>query len=239
VSRTEPKSRRRSGEEGVVLLMVILLVVMFSGLGLLALRHVQGELRSSSAYMDSTQAAAAAETAIMMTATDMRRNWRIMNDPDKCPNYYDQFGLALQAGTTGNIKTGFSDIFNGASDCPTESLGKLPVASLSGTAPTALTLTGDGAGPLAHGYADVDVSQISPQRAPPPPGFSADDASRTYDWYYFTVTSRARYGYGGGSLVVTTDTDGDTDTEGVSSMEGNAVMRAHMKIGPVDSLQSN
>ena len=230
----DKRRRRRRGEEGVVLLMVILLVVMFSGLGLLAMRRVQGELRASGAYMDSTQASEAAETAVMMVATDMRRNWRAANDPSKCENYYAQFHNALLSGNFDNIKTGFSDVFNHGDDRPAESLGKLPVASLNGTAPTALT-----EGPLSHAYADVSLSQTAPQPAPPPPGFSADDQSRTYDWYYFTVTSQAHYGFGGASRTVEVDTEGDTELEAITAIDGNAVVRVHMKIGPVDSIQSN
>ena len=222
-----------------MLLMVILLVLMFSGLGLLALRHVQGDLRASSAYMDSTQSSALGETAVMMVATDMRRNWRVKNDPDKCDNYYTQFHTAYLAEKKTDIKTGFSDVFNHGADCPAEMLGKLPVASLNGTAPTALTGMDKSWSPLAHGYADVTLSQDEPQLAPPPPGFSADDNGRTYEWYYFAVTSRAKYGFGGASKIIETDTDGDTDTEAITGIEGNAVVRAHMKIGPLDSFQSN
>lgn len=228
------ENRVHRGEEGVVLLMVILLVVMFSGLGLLAMRHVQGELRSSGAYMDSTQAAAAAEAGVMMTATDMRRNWRYPNDANQCPNYYAQFHTALLAGKKDGILTGFSRVFNSEDNC--DHLGGLPVAGLRGLAPLALT-----AGPLTHGYATVNLYQAAPESAPPPPGYSSDDAPRTYDWYYFTVTSRAAYGFGGASSAPDVDTDTEADTEAgeVASVRGNAVVRAHMKIGPVDSIGSN
>ena len=214
----ENAKRTRRGEEGVVLLMVVLLVVMFSGLGLLALRHTQGEMRSSGAYLDGTQAAAAAESAIIMAATDMRKNWRYPNSANTCVNYYTRFHQALVGSTQTGIQTGFSDIFNSADNC--EHLGTLPVDSLNGTSPTALT-----GGPLVHGYSSVQLTQDAPRIAPPPPGFSSDDQARTYDWYYFTVTGRAQYGYG-------------PDTT-VSAVRGAAVVRAHMKIGPLDSIDVN
>lgn len=225
-----PKPRSRKGEEGVVLLMVLLLVVMFSGLGLLALRHTQGELRSSGAYMDSTQAAAAAEAAVVMVATDMRRNWRYPNASNKCLNYYAKFQQAVENNAQENIKIGFSDVFNTSDDC--SHIGHLPVSVLNGG--EALALTG---GPLAQGFADVTLSQDAPRMAPPPPGYSSDDEARTYDWYYFTVTSRAEYGYGA-EAVSETDTDIEESDE-VTTVRGNAVVRSLMKIGPVDSIGAN
>jgi hypothetical protein len=217
----QPTKRRRKGEEGVVLLMVVLLVAMFSGLGLLAMRHTQGELRSANAYLDSTQASAAAEAAVMMVATDMRANWRYPNSTNTCLNYYARFQQAIQVdGLTDNITIGFSDVFNTATNC--DHRGSVPLASLSGDAPLALT-----GGPLANGYADVTLFQAAPTIAPPPPGFSSDDESRTYDWYYFTVTSRAVYGYGP-SLSNAADDD--------LIIRGNAVVKSHMKIGPVDAI---
>lgn len=208
---------RRKGEEGVILLMVVLLVALFSGLGLLAMRHTQGELRSANAYLDATQASAVAESAIMMVATDMRSNWRYPNE-SPCLNYYAGFS---QAGNTAtDIELGFSDIFNSSTDTCEE--GKVPLERLSGATPLALT-----GGPLAYSYADVSISQAAPVIAPPPPGFSNDDESRTFDWYYFTVTSRATYGYPSTGLTAAGE-------ERV--IRGEAVVRSHMKIGPVDSI---
>ena len=212
--------KRRKGEEGVILFMVILLVVMFSGLGILAMRHTQGELRSSNAYMDSTQAAAAAESAIMMMATDMRRNWRYPNQ-SSCLNYYARFQEATANQLPAPITTAFSDVFNpGDAEC--ENIGYVPEAGFRGASPLAAT-----GGPLNNGYASVSVSQAYPIVAPPPPGFSSDDAARTYDWYYFTVTSQAAYGFGSDSVS-------PANNDGI--IRGNAVVRSHMKIGPVDSL---
>ena len=224
-TRSHMPKRRRRGEEGVILFMVIMLVVMFSGLGLLAMRHTQGELRSANAYMDSTQASAAAESAVMMVATDMRRNWTYPNLSDKCLNYYSRFQQASYNSVISNIQTGFSDVFDTAvSGC--NFMGTVPFAGLNGTA--ALADTG---GPLAAGYAAVKLTQDWPQMAPPPPGFSSDDEARNYAWYYFTVTSQAAYGYdfsGGGSPVSLPVSDG--------IIRGNAVVRSHMKIGPVKTL---
>jgi hypothetical protein len=203
------------------LLMVVLLILMFSGLGLLAMRHLQGELRSSGAYMDSTQAAAAAESAVMMVATDMRRNWRYPNDANKCLNYYSSFQKAMVTGQVNDIQIGFSDVFNQDADC--SHIGHVPLSTLNGKAPLAVT-----GGPFSSGYADVELSQVAPEIAPPPPGFSNDDEARTYAWYYFTVTGRAIYGNGEGLT-----------NPASPIVRGSAVVRAHMKIGPVDAVGSN
>jgi Tfp pilus assembly protein PilX len=226
---TMGQKRNHKGEEGIVLLMVVLLILMFSGMGLLAMRHLQGELRSSGAYLDSTQAAAAAESAVMMVATDMRRNWRYPNSANTCLNYYAKFQQAMETGQISDIQTGFTDVFNQDGDC--SHIGHVPLSTLNGSAPLALT-----GGPLSSGYANVDLSQAAPEIAPAPPGFSSDDEARTYGWYYFTVTSRASYGYGS-STATEADTDSETDADPI--VRGSAVVRAHMKIGPVDSIGSN
>jgi Tfp pilus assembly protein PilX len=226
-----PKPRPCKKEEGMVLLMVLLLVVMFSGLGLLALRHTQAELRSSGAYMDSTQAAEAAEAAVMMVATDMRRNWRYPNASNKCLNYYTKFQQAVENNTQEDIQIGFSDVFNTSDDC--SHIGGLPVSALNSSAP--LALTGGSSGPSAHSLARVSLRQSAPRQAPPPPGFSSDDEARTYGWYYFTVTSRAQYGYGSAATASETDTD-TQESEEVVTVRGKAVVRSLMKIGPLDAV---
>jgi Tfp pilus assembly protein PilX len=218
--RTTRTNRRQKGEEGVVLFMVILLVALFSGLGILAMRHTQGELRSANVYMDSSQAAAVAEAAIMMVATDMRRNWRYPN-ATACVNYYTRFQQAIQSNQTNDIQIGFSDVFNNDANCA--NIGTVPVAGLQGAAPLAET-----GGPLSNSYAAVTLTQAAPMIAPPPPGFSSDDENRTYNWYYFTVTSRAAYGYGSSSVSPT--------VRHPKIIRGEAVVRSHMKIGPVDAL---
>ena len=219
IENRQTAGRRRQGEEGVILLMVVLLVALFSGLGLLAMRYTQGELRSANAYLDATQASAVAESAIMMVATDMRSNWRYPNE-SPCLNYYAGFTKAVQGGTVADIELGFSDRFNTDKDVCEK--GKVPFANLKGEAPLAIT-----GGPLSSSYADVTLSQDAPVIAPPPPGFSSDDESRTFDWYYFTVTSRAQYGYTWSGLS-------EAGEERV--VRGQAVVRSHMKIGPVDSI---
>jgi hypothetical protein len=224
--------RRRKGEEGAVLLMVVLLVVVFSGLGLMAMRYTRGELRSAGAYMDSAQAAAAAEAAILMVATDMRRNWRASNSEATCKNYYDQFQEKVQEAASNDdtvasdFAVGFSDAFNQEGDC--SHAGSVPFDFLRGETGAPLALTG---GPMASGFASVQLSQAEPQLAPPPPGFSSDDESRTYEWYYFSVRSLAAYGphaeYG------------SETTPAPSVTRGHAEVRAEMKIGPIDAIRSN
>ena len=58
------------GQEGAILFVVMLLIIMFTGLGLLAMRHTRQELRSTGAYFDNMQAASLAESALAMAATD-------------------------------------------------------------------------------------------------------------------------------------------------------------------------
>ena len=61
---------RAEGQEGAILFIVMLLIIMFTGLGLLAMRHTRQELRSTGAYFDNMQAASLAESALAMAATD-------------------------------------------------------------------------------------------------------------------------------------------------------------------------
>ena len=79
----------RKSEAGVIMLLVVLLVVMFTGLGLLAMRHTRGELRSGGAFRDSVQAESAAEAGILMVATDIRANWASVS-ASGCDSYYKQ-----------------------------------------------------------------------------------------------------------------------------------------------------
>ncbi len=66
------QQRRYSSQEGGILLIVLLLVILFTGLGLLAMKHTRAELSSTKAYLENLQAEALSGTAIAMAATDIR-----------------------------------------------------------------------------------------------------------------------------------------------------------------------
>jgi hypothetical protein len=178
MAKLHPVQRRRERQEGAILLVVLLLVIMFTGLGLLAMRHTQFELRSASAYLDSTQAASLAESAIAMIATDMRRNW----DLPPGNNYKTQFAAATQ-------QSGIQLHFSPALDPSLAyAAGVIPDDGLRGTTPLAETPT------LASAFSDISLVQQAPVLAPPENGFSVTNDNRNYDWYYFEVRSDASYG---------------------------------------------
>jgi hypothetical protein len=204
--------RHRPGEEGVVLLLVLLLVIMFTGLGLLAMRHTQGELRSASSYMDATQATEAAEAAIMMAATDMKHNWSATSDCASRINYATAFLNARNSGQRDGITVPFSDRFSQTCD-PDAGPELMPDPGLNGTEPLAKTDM------LSRAFAKVSLEYSTPVPAPPPPGFSTDIEGLTYCWRYVSTRSEAQFGYGA--------------TEASKVTSGNAVVSSHMKIGPV------
>jgi hypothetical protein len=208
---------RAKEQSGIVLLTVLLLVIMFTGVGLMAMRHTQSELRSAGAYLDSTQAALAAEAGLALVATDMRLNFE--DETDGCGSYVAQFTTATWADTTlrsGGEKTFFSpDFMPSGSDCTDYGAGTVPLPSLSGAAALAETPV------LSNATANVVIVQERPVLAAPPPGFSSDEQGQSYDWYFFTVHSTASYGVpasGGVNPVY---------------VRGNAAAEARVMIGPV------
>jgi hypothetical protein len=209
--KTGMNKARARAQSGIVLLTVMLLIIMFTGVGLMAMRHTQSELRSAGAYMDSTQAALAAEAGIAMVATDMRLNFE--EDSANCLSYAAQFNTAAWSETT--EPTYFSPTFN--SDCETYGAGTLPLASLAGTAPLADTPA------LSFATAVVTITQERPTLAGPPPGFSGDRQNQSYDWYFFSVHSTASYGV----------PEPATTVENPGFVRGNAQAEARIMIGPV------
>ncbi|MDD5306824.1 MAG: hypothetical protein PHU25_05835 [Deltaproteobacteria bacterium] len=178
MAKPHSKHGRRERQDGAILLVVLLLVIMFTGLGLLAMRHTQFELRSAGSYLDSTQAASLAESAIAMVATDMRRNW----DIPPGDNYKTQF-------TTSTLQSGIHLRFSPKLDPGMDhDAGVIPDDELSGRTPLALTPT------LSAAFADIAIEQRSPILAPPEKGFSTTNDNRNYDWYYFEMKSEASYG---------------------------------------------
>jgi Tfp pilus assembly protein PilX len=198
----------RKRQEGTVLLMVLLLVVMFTGIGLLAIRHIRGEMRAAGAYRDSVQAAAVAEAAIALAATDMRLYWDYTCDTGGY-NYYTQF-LGF-SGTTNGLKLKFSPAFRGGAECADDP-GQVPDTELSGSASLAKTSL------FSDSVSGVTIEQDYPINAPAPPGFSSKQENQTYGFYYFNIQSSATYGH-------------RNTPSGYE--KGEAIARSRMLIGPI------
>jgi len=176
-------------QAGYVLLIVLLLIIMFTGFGILAMRHTQSELRSSAAYLDATQAADLVEGALALVATDLRSS----------SDYYQYQLLAAETEATadGGVEEESyeiplnPDLFAG-SDCgDTNHPGCIQQLSSSSTDPA-----GGPYGEMGALYgADVKtyVAHAQPQVGPCPPGFSCFD-DQNYGWYTFTVGATASYG---------------------------------------------
>ncbi len=181
-------TRAHRRQQGAVLLIVLLLVVLFSGLGVMAMRHTQAELRSAGAYLDGTQAALVAEAGIAMTGTDIKLNWNETRDwpggTEDWPPYKRQFELS--AGTTDNeLQLTFSPMFGGV----VNTAGTLPDDEFRGTRALAATSL------LATARATTQLVHEQPIIAPTEAGFSnSQDDNITYSWYYFTARNVATYG---------------------------------------------
>ena len=201
--------------------MVLLLVVLFTGLGLMAMRHTCSELRSAGAHLDKVQAGLLAEAAISMVATDMRLYWDVgcggMESYQE--QYPAQFGIIdITSSETERRKLKFSSVFDGGdTNCPTPAgqvPGLLPGTPIAHTA----SLTGSA-------FANVELFHRKPICAPAPAGYS-DPGNNTVGNYWLTVESVASYG-----APVPVDAD-----ENYEIVQGMAVARSRMKIGPVASM---
>ncbi len=197
-----------------MLLMVLLLVLMFTGLGLLAMRHSQGELRSAASYADSFQATEAAEAAILMAATDMHENWNLVNQD--CGSY--KYFLCDTPAYVGqpDIQVPFSTRYDRDGDCT----AVVPEPGRNGTAPLAAT------GTLSTNYAQVNITYTAAERAPSPPGYSNDQdnsnsQNNTVGFFYVSATSTGTYGAD------------PTSAFAHLVPSGQAQVTSHMKIGPV------
>jgi Tfp pilus assembly protein PilX len=176
------RCRRLDDEQcGTVLLAVVLLIVMFTGLGLLAMRHTRLELRSTGAYLDATQAGELAEGALAVVSTDLRLS----------SDYYEFMftNTDADAGVLGLDETytiPLSSLIQDEHDGGTVSDGTIPF--LNGNLASNAEL-----GQMYGVSADTEVTHRAPALAPCPPGYSCDD-EQNYAWYYFTIDSTARYG---------------------------------------------
>ncbi|MCP4676595.1 MAG: hypothetical protein GY854_13995 [Deltaproteobacteria bacterium] len=185
------KRHRRRQQEGVVMLLVMLLVLMFTGLGLMAMRHTRGELKSAGAYLDGVQGASFAEMPILMAVTDMRLNWSRTCADDE--NYITQFRSNVASGNLDDMVVRFSPAFfiDDVNDPPE------PSTSCSGADGGVPGLNGI---PLAETpilsnmLVSASLSHSVPLEMPPPSGFSFKEQNQTYTWYSFRIRSTYEYG---------------------------------------------
>ena len=185
--------KRCEQQEGIVMLLILLLVLMFTGLGLMAMRHTRGELRTTGAYLDNLQAAALAEAAIIMTAADMRLYWdygcKNLSDPDNPNNDIDyEYQYRNFYSGSPDRQMSFSPAFQGGDpDNCTAGTGQLPDPRLNGQLPLAITES------LSFPRASVTVTHKPYECAYVMEGDSGE-TDRTFDYYWITVEAEADYG---------------------------------------------
>lgn len=194
--RNRSARRGRPAERGTVLLVVILLVLMFTGLGLLAMRHTRQELRATGAYMDSAQAGKLAEGSIAIVATDLRLSSDYYQFMFTSSNF-EQIESAGDAGVQGEqYEIPLSELL-AEPDAGTSEDGK--ISYLSGT-----LATNEEEAALYGVVGDSVVTQSGPVMAPCPPGYSCFD-EQNYGWYYFTINATASYGPDPGNITAVPD----------------------------------
>jgi hypothetical protein len=191
------------------MLMILLLVIMFTGLGLMAMRHTQGEVRAAGSYFDVIQAEALAISPCTFLATDLRANYDYpiaAAGLSPYPTYKEQFALNPDGGPVA---------FSPALDGQNYAAGGLPHPQLNGTSPLADTPL------LSAANANIDIKYGAPETAPAMAGYShSNDEGTTYAFYYFTFTSRASFG-----------------GQGISSTDrGRAAARCRLWVGPLSAL---
>jgi hypothetical protein len=210
----------RRGEAGYVLFIVLLLIIMFTGFGILAMRHTRAELRSSGSYLDATQAGDLVEGALALVATDLRSS----------SDYYqyqflssDVAALSDAGPDDGVYQIPLNvDLFIGSECNDIAHPGCIAYLSTSTTSPTTTGLyRGDAAGMADLYGVDVmtTVTHKEPEVGPCPPGFSCFD-DQNYGWYTFTVDATASYGSPGKSASNLFEL-------------GRAVGKGRMTVGPV------
>ncbi len=179
---------QRSAQEGTVLLVVIMLVVMFTGLGLLAMRHTHGEMRSAGAYADAQQAAVLAESGLSILTTDIKLGFRAPDAGEGCDK--KSYKAALDEWFASPDNTGAARLPLSVQldeQCESTSARQIPDPRLNGTQPL-------GTAPaLGAGYSDVALEIVAePLRAAACPGFTNNtDIIKNYR---FEVRSRASFG---------------------------------------------
>ena len=226
-------------QEGAILFIVMLLIIMFTGLGLLAMRHTRQELRSTGAYFDNMQAASLAESALAMAATDIK----LSSDFYRAAFSSAEFNIIdADAGPTED----FLDVEHaiplnpepGLRDIGTHPIlfGTVPVGYCADHVGTVAACVHQLSYPIS-GNTDFDdmmgiwarttIRQTTPKIGPCPPGYSCSD-EQNYGWYIFTVDATSIYGQGGyqvgGSAAV---------PDGFNYTQGRAEARGIMTVGPI------
>jgi PilX N-terminal len=177
---------RQKEQEGAALLIVVMLVVLFSGLGLLAVRNTGSEMRAASAFKDRIQAALLAETAIGMLATDLRLYWDFPNISSGCRNWKGQFAEYRDNGQTSDLMLNFSDVFVTDGSICEDNLVPHPNMNGGSVAETAVL-----GGPTAR----VTIRHRMPVDTEAETGYSNEDSGNpTVRFYRFMTRIQATYG---------------------------------------------
>lgn len=228
---------RMPGQDGAILFIVMLLIIMFTGLGLLAMRHTRQELRSTGAYFDNMQAASLAESALAMAATDIKLSSDFYRAAFSSAEYDV---ITADAGLTED----FMEVEHAIPLNPES--GRRVVNThpiIFDTVPGGYCAVNDGTVPACvhqlsypiSGNTDFDnmmgvwarttIRQTTPKVGPCPPGYSCSD-EQNYGWYIFTVDATSIYGQGGNGLSVGVPS-------GFNYAQGRAQARGIMTVGPI------
>ncbi len=223
-----------SGQEGAILFVVMLLIIMFTGLGLLAMRHTRQELRSTGAYFDNMQAASLAESALAMAATDIKLSSDFYRAAFSSADYNlipAATGLDVEYGIPINEEAGKRDDGIHPILFPTVLGGYC--ADHVGTVLACVhqlsyPISGDTDFDNMMGvWARTTIKQTSPKVGPCPPGYSCSD-EQNYGWYIFTVDATSIYGQGGYETG-----DPAAVPDGFNYAQGRAQARGIMTVGPI------
>lgn len=210
---TSKKSKQQSG---IVMLTVLLLIIMFTGLGILAVRQTTNELRSVRLYGESEQAKACAEGTLTLLISDI--------DPNTWAN--------TNRTCTGTARETYQFQFDGA-NFPADGLitaslnlnpncldylpGEPPNPYLSGR--QNLTVTGYDPSNSLTAVCDGQIVFRPPYRVTPPSGNQTNVENETMEWKQFEAQSTASYGLPPGILE--------------NYPRGQATANAQMIIGPL------
>jgi hypothetical protein len=220
------------GQEGAILFVVMLLIIMFTGLGLLAMRHTRQELRSTGAYFDNMQAASLAESALAMAATDIKlssdfyraafssADFAIIAADAGLDNDYE-IPLNPEPGKReiGTHPVLFDTVLGGYCDDHTGTVSAC-VHQLS--YPVSGSTDFDN---MMGTWARTTIGQTPPKIGPCPPGYSCSD-EQNYGWYIFTVDATSIYGQGGNGLSAPVPNANNY-------AQGRAQARGIMTVGPI------
>ena len=220
------------GQEGAILFVVMLLIIMFTGLGLLAMRHTRQELRSTGAYFDNMQAASLAESALAMAATDIKLSsdfYRaafssaeyslLTADAGLEPDYEIPLNPEPGKREDGTHPILFDEVLGGY--CAAN-VGTVPACVHQLSYPISGDTNFDD---MMGVWARTTIKQTTPKVGPCPPGYSCSD-EQNYGWYICTVDAASIYGQGGNGLSASVPS-------GFNYAQGRAQARGIMTVGPI------